>query len=148
MIKLGSTRRFICVTLVAVLCVAAATQLEVTTQIKGILAKTNGGTGITSTATFPSSGTVSVTLATGTATFATTAIASLACSATVTVAATGAATTDTIEWAYATAPSATTDGRLTINPWLTSGNVNFCRQNTTASSITPTAIVINWRVAR
>lgn len=122
--------------------------IDMATQVKGILGKTNGGTGITSTATYPSSGTVTVTVASGTSTFATTAIASLACSATVTTAATGAATTDTIEWAYATAPSATTDGRLTMNAWPTSGNVNFCRMNPTAASITPTAIVINWRVVR
>lgn len=97
---------------------------------------------VTSLATVPTK------IANGTATFATTAIASLACSATVTVAAASVTTADVIGWSYATPPSATTDGRLTINPWPTAGNVNFCRMNPTAASITPTAIVINWKVIR
>jgi hypothetical protein len=37
---------------------------------------------------------------------------------------------------------------LTINPYPTAGYVNFSLCNYTASSITPTAITINWRVQR
>jgi hypothetical protein len=37
---------------------------------------------------------------------------------------------------------------LTIVPYPTAGNVNFKLCNNTASSITPTAITINWRVNR
>jgi hypothetical protein len=45
----------------AMLVMAAVTQIDLTTQVQGILPKTNGGTGITSTATFPSSGTIMTT---------------------------------------------------------------------------------------
>jgi hypothetical protein len=85
----------------------------------------------------------------GAATFATTAIASGACSATVTVAVSGALTSDSVSYpTYTTAPAAATDGRLIINAWMTSGNVNFCRENPTAASITPTAMVVNFVVTR
>ena len=40
---------------------AAATQINLTTQVYGLLPGTNGGTGISSTATFPASGTVMIT---------------------------------------------------------------------------------------
>jgi hypothetical protein len=46
------------------LLMGAATQINLATQVGGILAGTNGGTGISSTATFPASGTV-MTTATG-----------------------------------------------------------------------------------
>jgi hypothetical protein len=82
----------------------------------------------------------------GTSTFTTTAVASGACQTTVTTAATGTATTDTIDWAYSTAPVAATDGRLTIQPYVTANNVNFMRCNNTAASVTPTALTVNWRV--
>ena len=44
-----------------ILLMAAATQINLATQVSGILAGTNGGTGISSTATFPPSGTVMIT---------------------------------------------------------------------------------------
>ncbi len=84
----------------------------------------------------------------GTSTMASGAVGMAACATAVTTAATGALTTDSIEWAYAAAPSITTDALLTIAPYVTSGNVNFTRCNPTAASITGTAIVINWRVIR
>lgn len=87
-------------------------------------------------------------IASGTATFTTTAAATLTCQTTVTVAATGALTTDAIEIAYASAPTGTTDGLLILSKWVTAGNVNFARCNPTAGSITPTALVLNWRVIR
>lgn len=46
---------------VVILCVfslGASTLINLATQVTGLLAKTNGGTGISSTATFPASGTV------------------------------------------------------------------------------------------
>lgn len=40
---------------------AAVTQISLTTQVTGLLPGTNGGTGVSSTATFPTSGTVMIT---------------------------------------------------------------------------------------
>lgn len=40
---------------------AAVTQIDLTSQVKGLLPATNGGTGISSTATFPASGTIAIT---------------------------------------------------------------------------------------
>ncbi|HKW76181.1 MAG TPA: hypothetical protein VJN64_11705 [Terriglobales bacterium] len=87
-------------------------------------------------------------IASGTATFTTTAVGAGACQTTVTVTATGAATTDGIETAYASAPGGVTDSLLILNKWVTAGNVNFSRCNPTAGSITPTALVLNWKVIR
>lgn len=87
-------------------------------------------------------------IASGTSTFTTTAVGALGCQTTVTTTATGAATTDTISEAWNSAPVAATDRMLTLVKWVTSGNVNFARCNPTAGSITPTALVLNWRVLR
>lgn len=89
-----------------------------------------------------------IVVASGTSTFTTTAVTTLTCQTTVTTAATGALTTDAISVSYASAPGATTDSLLTLNMWVTAGNVNFSRCNPTAGSITPTALVLNWRVIR
>lgn len=94
------------------------------------------------------SGTVPLEIASGTSTFTTTAVTAGTCQTTVTTAATNALTTDTISVAYASAPTAATDGMLTLQMYVTAGNVNFMRCNPTAGSITPTALVLNWRVVR
>lgn len=132
----------------AALSLGAVTVINLATQVTGLLAKTNGGTGISSTATYPSSGTVSVTVISGTSAMTAATITTASCQTAVTTAATGAATTDAIQWAYNAAPSGTTDARLTIAPYVTSGNVNFTRCNPTAASIVGTAITINWRIVR
>ena len=126
----------------------AVTVVNLATQVTGLLGKTNGGTGISSTATFPSSGTVTVTVISGTTTLTAATVTAATCQTANTTAATGTTTTDGIIWAYATAPSGTTDARLHVSPYVTSGNVNFVRCNPTAASIVATAIVINWRVVR
>jgi len=95
-----------------------------------------------------STGTIGLVVASGTATFTTTAVAAAACQTTVTVAATNTLTTDTISWAFNSAPVAATDASLITSVWPTAGNVNFKRCNPTAASITPTALVANWRVIR
>jgi hypothetical protein len=88
----------------------------------------------------------------GTSTFATTAIAAAACGATASSTVTfgnlaNIASGDVISWSYQTQPTAATDGALTVEPWTVAAtSVNFQRCNTTAGSITPTAIVINWVV--
>lgn len=88
------------------------------------------------------------TIANGTSAMAASTITAATCQTAITTLAAGAVTTDAIEWAYATAPTLTTDALLTISPYATSGNVNFIRCNPTNASITGTGIVINWRVIR
>ena len=81
-----------------------------------------------------------------------TAIASGACATPVTVASPSVVTTDVIMVGFNGDETAVTGyipgAMLTIVPYPTAGNVNFKLCNNTASSITPTAITINWRVQR
>jgi hypothetical protein len=102
-----------------------------------------------------SAGAVGVLLATGTAAMNTSAIASGACATVVTVAASGVATTDVIEVGFNGDPTAVTGygasatgAVLTIYPYPSSGNVNLKVCNSTASSITPGALTLNWKVYR
>ena len=98
--------------------------------------------------------TCTVTVANGTSTLGTSAISSGACASTVTTAASGVATTDDIIADFNANPTSTTgyspstSGMLTIIKWPTSGDVNFAVCNNTASSITPGAVTLNWRVVR
>lgn len=80
----------------------------------------------------------------GTATMGTAAIAAGTCAPVVTVAATGVVTTDTISWSY----NSGTYTFLTVGPYATAGNVNFLICNSTANSVTPPAVTLNWRVVR
>jgi hypothetical protein len=91
--------------------------------------------------------TVPKIVASGTSTLSNSSIGAGACATVVTSAATGVATTDRLQWAYASAP-ATADGLLTLNPYVTSGNVNWKLCNPTASSQTPSGLVVNWSVLR
>ena len=82
-------------------------------------------------------------------------VASGACETVVTVTATGTATTDAITVGFNGDPTAVTGygasatgAVLTIYPYPSSGNVNFKVCNSTASSITPSALTLNWRVTR
>lgn len=95
-----------------------------------------------------------VTIASGTSTMGTGLISSGACASAVTTTATGTATTDAIIATVNADPTATTGyapsntGSLYIWTYPTSGNVNFKVCNNTASSISPSAITLNWRVVR
>lgn len=95
------------------------------------------------------------TIASGTAAMGTSAIASGACATVVTVSATGVATTDTVMFGYNGDPTAVTGygasasgAVLSIYPYPTSNNVNVKVCNSTASSITPSALTLNFRVVR
>ena len=125
---------------------AASTFINLTSQVKGILPVANGGTGLNSLATLVAGGNV-VKLVSGTSTLTSGTVTTNSCQTAVTTAATGAATTDTVEWSYATAPG-TADGLMTVSAYATSGNVNFKRCNSSSASQTGTAIVINWRIDR
>jgi hypothetical protein len=88
------------------------------------------------------------TIASGTAAMTTAGILTGACGTTVTVAATGVLTTDVIDVTRNAAATIGNGGGLTLNAWPTAGNVNFNYCNSSGGTITPTAMTINWRVAR
>lgn len=107
------------------------------------------------TMTFPSvSATISRTVASGAKALATGAISSAACTSAQTDTATGTATTDAIAASFNADPTGVTGyvpltaGMLTIIAYPTADTVNFKVCNNTASSITPGAVTINWRVVR
>lgn len=107
------------------------------------------------TMTFPSvSATITRTVASGAKALATSSISSAACSSAQTDTATGTLTTDAIVASFNGDPTAVTGyvplttGMLTIIAYPTADTVNFKVCNNTASSITPGAITINWRVVR
>lgn len=150
-----------------VLGVATATSINglTITSSTGTLTITNGKTAsISNTLTFTGTdsssiafgtgGTVAYTIANGTSALGTSAIASGACATVVTTTATGTATTDTIGWGFNGDPTGVTgyqasaNGMLTIIAYPSANNVNFKVCNNTASSVTPGAITLNWRVAR
>lgn len=123
----------------------------------GVAAITDGGNSTTHTAILtilgPPNG--SQTIASGTAVMGTSAIASGACATVVTVSGTGTATTDVITVGFNGDPTAVTGygasatgAVLTIYPYPTANNANFKVCNSTASSITPGALTLNWRVVR
>ena len=102
-----------------------------------------------------SAGAFGVLIATGTAAMGTSAIASGACATVVTVAGSGIATTDAIEVGFNGDPTAVTGygasatgAVLTIYPYPSSGNANFKVCNSTANSITPGSLTLNWKVYR
>ena len=86
-------------------------------------------------------------VASGTSTLGNSAIGSGSCATAVSTSASGVLTSDRIEWAYASAP-ATADGLLTLSPYVTSGTINWKLCNPTASSQTPSGLVVNWEVLR
>lgn len=103
--------------------------------------------------------TATVTVASGSLALATSAIASAACQ-TVTAGsvnsatATGTASTDSITFTpngsikAVTGYVPSTTGGLTITAYPTTNNVNFDVCNWSASSITPGAVTVNWKVTR
>ena len=127
-----------------------ATGLPVSSGISGL------GTGVsTALATAASTaGGPTLTIAAGTASLGTTAISSATCATVVTVTATNVLSTDAIIWTPNSSLKAitgyvpATTGGLTIAAYPTAGNVNFDVCNWTASSITPGAVTLNWRVTR
>jgi hypothetical protein len=107
-----------------------------------------------------SPGTLRQTIAYGTAAMATGAITSGNCGSAATITTTGGtlanvATTDVIEVGFNGSPTAVTGYGvsatglvLTIYPYPGSGSVNIVACNSTATSITPSALTLNWTVTR
>lgn len=128
----------------------SATGLPISTGVSGL------GTGVATAAAanLSAAGGLTSTIASGTSALGTGAITSAACATVVTTAATNTATTDVVLASFNGDPTAVTGyipataGMLTIFAYPTSGNVNFKVCNNTASSITPGAITLNWRVVR
>lgn len=93
-------------------------------------------------------------IANGTAAMGTGAVTSGACSSAVTVSAAGVLTTDVISATPNVDPTGVTgyapssSGSLYIQAYPTAGNVNFKTCNDTNASITPSALTLNWKVAR
>lgn len=123
----------------------------------GALATIIPGTGVAAAAAnaLSSAGGLTSTIASGTAALGTSAIASGACATVVTVSATNTATTDVVHFGYNSDPTAVTGygasatgAVLSIYPYPTSNNVNVKVCNSTASSITPGAMTLNWQVTR
>ena len=97
---------------------------------------------------------VGQTVASGATALGTSAITSGTCATVVTVSASGVATTDAIIYTPSADPTGVTGyavsatGSLYIWAYPTSGNVNFKVCNNTSGSLTPSALTLNWRVAR
>jgi hypothetical protein len=91
-------------------------------------------------------------IASGTAAMGTSAITAGTCATVVTVSAPGVVTTDRITVAFNGDPTATTGylptAMLTLVPYPTANNINVKACNLTASSITPSALTLNWQVNR
>lgn len=126
-----------------------------TTGTNGCAGASNALTYNNSTHAYGCDLTSTQTIANGQASIPVTALAGNSCDASATTAtATGAATTDTATVSYASDPTGVTgygggtNGGITISAWLTSNTFNFKRCNQTASSITPGALSLNWRVTR
>jgi hypothetical protein len=111
-------------------------------------------TSVNGTSIPASAGTLTTTVANGTAALGTSSIGSGSCATVVTVAGSGIATTDAITWTFNADPTSTvgyqasTNGMLTIINYPTSNNVNFKVCNNTGGSVTPGAVTLNWRVVR
>lgn len=136
----------------------AATKLtfvDLTTQVKNILPGANGGTGVNSTATYPTRGTVTVTVASGQLALPTSPIASGPTNCTLqTVSAPGVLTTDVVKLGLSadvtsiTGYEPITSGFLRIDAYPTADNVNIKVCNPTSASITPGAMTLNWQDLR
>jgi hypothetical protein len=101
----------------------------------------------------PGTGTT-ITVCSGSQALGTSAIASGAAASTVTITCTGLLATDNIMLDFNGSPLAVTgyvpssSGMLTILKWPTANTINVSVVNSTASSITPGAITLNYRVVR
>jgi hypothetical protein len=126
----------------------------VTVSLATPVSAANGGTG-NGSLTFPSgTATIPQTICSGTVALGTSLIASGAAATTVTATCTGLASTDVVSLSFNSSPLAvtgyvpSTNGILGILAWPTTNTINISVFNNTASSITPGAITLNFRVTR
>jgi hypothetical protein len=88
------------------------------------------------------------TIASGTSILGTSPISAKTCATVVTSSAAGVDATDVISYSFNAAPSGAYTAGLFIQSYVTPGNVSFLVCNPTASSLTPPAAALNWRVNR
>lgn len=97
---------------------------------------------------------LAIKIAAGTSALGTSAIPSGSCATVVSTAATGVLGFDSINWSFSADPTSTVGytptslGMLTIISWPTPNTVNWKVCNTTAASVTPGAVTLNWQVTR
>lgn len=134
--------------------ITAASQTTCTPAIASI---TGLGTGVaTAAATAVSTaGGFPIVVAKGNKALATGAISSGTCTSAQTDTATGATTSDAASFTFSADPTSTTgympstNGMLTIIPYVTANTINFKVCNNTSSSITPgAAVTVNWIIVR
>jgi len=91
-----------------------------------------------------------LTIASGTKALNTASITTATCDAGAAVAATGVLSTDTVDWSFNAAPTATNKygAFLVVYAVPSAGNVTFYTCNPSATTSTPTAMSINWSVRR
>lgn len=112
------------------------------------------GTGVevAAAAALSSAGGLPTIIASGTIALGTSAVSAGACGSAATSTATGAVSTDTIQIGFNGDPTATTGylptAMLTLVPYPTTNTVNVKQCNLTASSITPSALTLNWKIMR
>ena len=136
--------------------------IDLTTKVTGVLPTANIAVALAnqtslrgnSMAAAAGDATIGQVIAHGAKALATSAISSGACSSAQTDTATGTATTDTVIATFNADPTSTTgyapsaNGGLHIVSYPTADTVNFKVCNDTASSITPGAATLNWKVIR
>ncbi len=116
--------------------------VDLTSEVTGVLPDANIASGITRT------------IASGSKALDTDAIASGACDTLATTSATGVASTDVVTFSAnaditaVTGYAPVTTGGLAVYAWPTSNTINWKICNPTASSVTPGAVTLNWRVVR
>ncbi len=103
-------------------------------------------------ATFPCaaggpSATLTYTVSSGVALLSSSTISPGECGLPIRVAANGVSNTDSVAWAYGSAP-AMPDALLKVNVWVTNDHVNFNQCNPTSRPIVPVKVILNWRVTR
>jgi hypothetical protein len=127
-----------------------ATGLPIASGVSGLGTGVATGLGITAS----SPGGVSITLASGTLALYTNAIATSVCETAKSASATGVLPNDVVTASFngdvtnITGYNPTPTGTLSIYMYTTAGNVNAKVCNSTASTITPTGVTLNYRVAR
>lgn len=126
------------------------TGLPIATGVSGLGSNVASALGVT--ASSPSG--ITVLLNSGTLAMTTNPVSSAACSIPQGVSVTGATFSDVINAGFDRDPTGITGfvplttGMLTIIMWPQSGNVYFRYCNNTASTITPGALNVNWRINR
>lgn len=88
------------------------------------------------------------TIATGTVQLGGTSVNAGSCEPVATVAAAGVLTSDVVSWSHVAQPGGNWETYMKIAAWPTVNNVNFIACNISTGALTPSNVILNWRVAR